>query len=57
MNKKHLTNQGEKKLIAQDNISKIKGSNKKAIDSNQQKKEKTKLKREILPDDITENRK
>ena len=57
MNKKHLTNQGEKKLIAQDNISKIKGSNKKAIDSNQQIKEKTKLKREILPDDITENRK
>ena len=57
MNKKHLTNQVEKKLIAQDNISKIKGSNKKAIDSNQQKKEKTKLKREILPDDITENRK
>ena len=55
MNKKYLTNQGKKKPTAQDNILKV--NDPKEIDSNQQKKEnKTKLKKEILSDDITENR-
>ena len=43
MNKKHLTNQGEKELIAQDNISKV--------------IKKTKLKKEILSDDDRKQRK
>ena len=38
MNKKHLTNQGEKKLIAQDNISKV-VTKKKLIQINKKRKQ------------------
>ena len=53
MNKKYFTNQDKKKPIAQDNVLKVITPPK--IDSNQQIR-KTQPKKEILSDDMTENK-
>ena len=55
MNKKYFTNKEKKETYTTRQY--IEGNNPKEIDSNQQKKEnKTKLKKEILSDDMAENK-